>query len=58
MANEFNARKGLAIGTVSLSASDNRILVLGTDGIVKYRTDISAGGSGTNGTFISNFELV
>ena len=52
MANEFYARNGLALGTASLSTTDDRILVYGADNIVKYRTDISgsSGSSGSTGT--------
>jgi len=51
MGNEFFARKGLALGTASETATDNRILIYGADGVLKYRTDISGTGtSGTSGT--------
>ncbi len=49
MSNEFYARKGLAIGTASLDVSGGtpRVLVLGSDNVVKYRNNISSGSSVT-----------
>jgi len=45
MANEFFVRKGLAIATssVSIGTTENKVLVLGDDHIVRYRTNIGAG---------------
>lgn len=49
MANEFVARKGLAIATSSISVgTDTKVLVLGDDNIVRYRTDIASSGSAVN----------
>jgi hypothetical protein len=54
MANEFYARKGLAIATssVALTTANNRFLVLGEDNIVRYRTDV-AGNVGTTLPYFS-----
>ena len=49
MANEFYARKGLAIGTASLDTSGTtpRVLVLDSNNVVKYRNNITGGSSVT-----------